>query len=75
MKTLNISITDNEYETYQLKKEECTFAEILALLNRRQINEKLQKSIELAALAGLSNMTLEEINGEINAARQVKNIY
>ena len=73
MRTLRVSITDSDYNTYGIKTDKLTFTEILALVNREQIKEKLERSIELAAQAGLSNMTLEKINEEINAVRHAKN--
>ncbi len=69
MKTLNVSISDDEYKLYGLKKDQLSFAEILDVVNRQQFREHLKKSVELAKECGLSEMTMEEIDEEIKAVR------
>jgi predicted CopG family antitoxin len=72
MKTLEVTISDNEYKLYGIKKDKLKFSDFLDLVNRRRFRQKLKKSVELAEQCGLSEMTMEEIDEEIKAVRNAK---
>ena len=73
MRTLNISISDVEFDKFGIKKESLSFAEIVELINRELMRQNLNKCLELAEKHGLSSMTMEEINEEVKAVRNAKN--
>ena len=70
MRTLNVSISDIEFDKFGLKKDKFTFSDLLDLVSSELSRQNLNKSIELADKYGLSQMTLNEINKEIKAARK-----
>ena len=65
MKTLNISISDLEYNKFGLKNEKLSFSELLEIVNKEMQKLNLRKSVELAEKYGLSKLTADEINDEI----------
>ncbi len=70
MKTLNISISDIEYNKFGLKNENLSFSELLEIVNREMQKLNLRKSVQLAEKYGLSKLTTDEINGEITLVRK-----
>ena len=74
MKTLQIEISDQDYSKYNLEnKGQLSFAELEALISIEYAKKSLTKCTEIAEQAGLSKMTLDEINSEIKAVRDAKN--
>lgn len=69
MRTLNISISEFEYNKFGLKEDNLSFSELLDIVSRELMRQKLLKSVELAEKYGLSKMTMEEIDEEIKAVR------
>lgn len=69
MRTLNISISEKEFEKLGLKDENLTFAELFNLVSKELIRQNLEKSVELAERYGLSDMTMDEITAEVKAVR------
>ena len=72
MKTISIQMSDMEYSTYGLPKNDFYFSEIVDLIERQVARQALRRSVEMAEQNNLSSMTMEEINTEINAVRQCK---
>jgi hypothetical protein len=70
MRTLNVSISDIEFDKFGLKKDKFSFSDFIDLVSRELSLQNLEKSIELAEKHGLSKMTMDEINKEIKAARK-----
>ena len=70
MRTLNISISELEYNKFGLKEDNLSFSELLDIISRENARENLRKSVELAEKYGLSKMTMEEIDEEIKAVRK-----
>ncbi len=70
MKTLNISISELEYNKFGLKNEKLSFSELLEIVNREMQKINLRKSVALAEKYGISKLTSEEINDEITAVRK-----
>lgn len=73
MKTLNINISDNEFESYGFQSTNLNFSDLLNLIKKELFLKKLDESISLAELNGLSELTLDEINEEIREVRNAKN--
>lgn len=70
MRTINISISELEYTKFGLKEDKLSFSELIDIISREISRQNLRKSIQLAEKYGLSKMTLEDINKEINAVRK-----
>lgn len=70
MKTLNISISEIEFDKFGLKSEKLSFSELLEIVNKEMQKLSLRKSIEIAEKYGLSKLTTDEIDNEIRAVRK-----
>jgi hypothetical protein len=73
MRTLNISISDMEFNNLGIKNENITFTEYTELVRREVMQNNLNNCLALAAKYGLSSMTMNEINEEIKSVRNAKN--
>ena len=58
MKTLNISISELEYDKFGLKKDNLTFTEFIDIVSKEISRQTLNKCIELSEKFGLSKMTM-----------------
>lgn len=70
MRTLNVSISENEYSKFGLKDEKLTFSDIIELIRKELSRQNLNKCLELADKYGISKMTMEEITNEVKAVRK-----
>lgn len=70
MRTLNISISDIEYNKFGLKKEKLSFSELLEIVNKELQKLNLKKSVELAEKYNLSKLSMDEITDEVKAVRK-----
>ncbi|MCA0363716.1 MAG: hypothetical protein LCH67_06710 [Bacteroidetes bacterium] len=70
MRTLNVSISDIEFNKFGLKEDQINFTDFIELVSKELMRQNLNKSIELAAKYGLSSMTMEEITNEVKAVRK-----
>lgn len=70
MKTLNIQISELEYDKFGLRKEKLTFTEFVDIISRELMRQSLNKSVRLAGKSGLSEMTMAEISKEVKAVRK-----
>ncbi len=73
MRTLNITISDIEFNKFGIRKDNLTFTELVELISRELMRQNLNKCVELAEKYGLSSMTMDEINEEVKAVRNAKN--
>jgi predicted nucleotidyltransferase len=73
MKTLNISISDVEFNKFGINKENLTFTEFVELISKELMRQNLEKCVDLSSKHGLSSMTMDEINEEVKAVRNAKN--
>lgn len=69
MRTLNIEISDLEYEKFGIKNDRLSFTDFIDMISSEISRQNLKKSIELAERYGLSNMTMDEISAEVKAVR------
>jgi len=72
MKTISIQMSEMEYSTLGLSKNNFFFSEIADVIEQQMARQALRFSVELAEKNGLSSMTMDEINAEINATRRCK---
>jgi predicted CopG family antitoxin len=72
MKTLNISISDLEYNQFGIKKDKLSFSEFVDIVNKEVTKQALNKSVQLAERYKLSKMTMDEISDEVKAVRNAK---
>lgn len=70
MRTLNVFISDTEFNQFGLQHDELTFSNLITLVRRQLMRENLNKCLELADNYGLSKMTMDEISEEVKAVRQ-----
>jgi hypothetical protein len=75
MRALNISISDLEFNKFEIPKENLTFTELVDIISRELLRQNMDKCIELAEKYGLSNMTMDEINEEVKATRHAPGSY
>lgn len=72
MKTVNIQISDFEYDQLGLDKSNLSFTEFMEIIGRKITKQTLERSIQLSEKYGLSNMTMNEINDEIKSSRDAE---
>lgn len=70
MRTLNISISDIEFNKFGLKNNSLTFTDFIDIVSKELTRQNLNKCVELAEKYGLSKMTMEEITNEVKAVRK-----
>ena len=70
MKTLNVSISELEFNKFGLKKENLSFSDLLGIVSKEITRQNLNDSVELAEKYGLSKMTMDEITKEVKAVRK-----
>ena len=73
MITLNVSISDMEFNNLGIKNENITFTEFTELVRREVMRNNLNNCLDLAEKYGLSSMIINEINEEIKLVRNAKN--
>ena len=73
MKTLNISISDLEYNQFGISKDKLSFTEFVDLISKELTKQALNKCVQLAEKYKLSKMTMEEITNEVKSVRRAKN--
>lgn len=70
MKTLNVSISNIEYDKFGLKRVKMTFTEFVDLISREISRQTLNNCVELAEKYGLSKMSMAEITNEVRTVRK-----
>ena len=70
MRTLNIVISDLEYEKFGLNTDQLSFTDFVDIISREISRQNLKKSVQLSERYGLSNMTMDEISAEVKAVRE-----
>lgn len=73
MKSVNVQISDFEFNQLGLNKKTVSFSELVEIIGKKITKQTLEKSIQLATKYGLSKMSMEEINDEIKSHRNAKN--
>lgn len=70
MRTINIDISELEFQKFGLKTERLSFSDFVDIISRELSRQNLAKTVELAERYGLSNMTMDEISNEVKAVRK-----
>ena len=70
MRTLNISISEFEYNKFGLKEDDLFFSKLLDIVSRELARENLRESVKLGEKYGLSKLTMEDIDKEIKSAKK-----
>lgn len=72
MKSITVNITDQDFSDLGLKSEtkQLDFEELVKRIKAKLAKKAMLKSIVLANEVGLSDLTIEEINTEIDAVRK-----
>ena len=73
MRTLQIKVSETDFQKYNLGSKEIKFTDLVDLISREYARKVLIECNEIAEQEGLSKMTIDEINNEIKAARNAKN--
>ena len=73
MKSVNIQLSDYEFNQLGLSKSTLSFSELIEIIEKKITKQTLEKSIRLANKYGLSEISMEEIDDEIKAYRNAKN--
>jgi len=70
MRTLNISISEFEYNKFGLKEDNLSFSKLLDIVSRELARENLRESVKLGEKYGLSKLTMQEIDKGIKSAKK-----
>lgn len=70
MRTINISISDLEFNKFGLKSDKLSFSELVDIISKELSKQTLEECVELAEKYGLSKMTMDEITQEVKAVRR-----
>ena len=69
MRTLNISISDIEFNKFGIKNDKLSFTDFVDIVSKELTRQNLNMCIDLAERYGLSKMTMNEITNEVKAVR------
>ena len=70
MRTINISISDLEFNKFGLKSDKLSFSELVDIISKELSKQTLEECVELAEKYGLSKMAMDEITQEVKAVRR-----
>jgi len=73
MKNLNVSINDFDYAKLGFSTDPISFDELREKLTLEYAKDALIRCNQIAENTGLSKLSLDDINAEINAVRNAKN--
>ena len=69
MKTITVSISENEFERFGNNSEKIDFKELLNKISIELARQAAYQCHEIAKRVGLSTMTMDEISAEVKAVR------
>ena len=69
MRTLNVSISDIEFNKFGIKNDKLNFTDFVEIVSKELSRQNLNMCIDLAERYGLSKMTMEEITNEVKFVR------
>jgi len=70
MRTLNVAISDVEYNKFGLKNNVLSFTDFVDMISKELIKKNLEAAVEAADKYGLSSMSMETITEEVKANRK-----
>ncbi|PGH39836.1 MAG: hypothetical protein CRN43_06695 [Candidatus Nephrothrix sp. EaCA] len=75
MKIIHVEISDEEFNKLRLKSDRLTFPDLLEIVRRAPIRQKLEDVVDLSEKCGLSKMKMRDITREVKAVRDGKNSH
>lgn len=72
MRTINVSISDVEYDQFGLPADQLSFTEFVDIVTKNISKPAIENTVRLAEKYKLSRMTMEDINAEVKAVRDAK---
>lgn len=72
MRTLQIKVSETDFQKYNFGSEEIKFTDLVDLISREYARKALLECNAIAKQEGFSQMTMDEINAEIKAVRDAK---
>jgi hypothetical protein len=75
MQTIQIKISNTDFQKYNLGNKEIKFTDLVDLISQEYARKALLECNEIAEQNELSKMTMDEINAEIKAVRDAKTNY
>jgi hypothetical protein len=72
MQTIQVKISNTDFQKYNFEDKEIKFTDLVDLISREYARKALLECNEIAEKEGLSTMTMDEINDEINEVRNAK---
>ena len=69
MRTLNIAISDVEYNRFGLKNNVFSFSDFVDMISKELMKKNIEAVVETAEKHGLSSLTMEDITAEVQAVR------
>ena len=72
MKTLNITISDLEYNQLGIRSDKLSFSEFVDIVNKEVTKQALNKCVQLAERYNLSKLSMDEITEEVKSVRNAK---
>ena len=75
MKIIHVEISDEEFNKWGLKSDRLAFPDLLEIVRRAPIRQKLEDVVNLAEKSGLSKMKMRDITREVKAVRDGKNSH
>lgn len=76
MKTVQLKVSETDFLKYNLDNEsEMNFSDLVEKISLEYARQALLECNEIAQQVGLSEMTLDEINAEIQAVRDAKSNF
>ncbi|MBO0938455.1 hypothetical protein J2I47_18025 [Fibrella sp. HMF5335] len=73
MSTLTLTLTDEQVDRYGLHVDSVTLDQLVDKIKTEVAREALRKCQLIAGEEGLSDLTMDDINAEIQAVRDAKN--
>ena len=70
MRTINISISDLEYNKFGLTEDKLSFSEFIDIVSRELARQNLREAVKLGEKYGYSKTTMKDIDKEIKSVRK-----
>jgi hypothetical protein len=69
MKTVNVQISDTEYDDFDFSKDRLSFSEVVDPVERKISMQALKSSAKIAEQYHLASMIMDEISEDVNVVR------
>jgi hypothetical protein len=70
MRTLNIAISDVEYNKFGITNNMLSFSDFVDMVSKELMKKNMEATVEAAERYALSSMKMEDITAEVQAVRQ-----